>query len=61
MDYVLFFEHEVDCGISGESTYAVVEANSSTINCTECGGIIFDARDCHGTGVILELDSETQH
>lgn len=61
MDYVLFFQEEVDCGICGESTYATVEANSGTINCTECAGIIFDARDCHGTVVILELDSETHH
>jgi hypothetical protein len=61
MEYVLFFEEEVDCGICGKATYAAVEANSGTINCTECDGIIFDARDCHGTVVILELDSETQH
>ena len=60
-DYCLFFENEVDCGICGESTYAVVEANSGTIKCTECDGIIFDARDCHGTVVILELDNETTH
>ena len=61
MEYVLFFEDEVDCDICGKATYATVEANSGTINCTECDGIIFDARDCHGTVVILELDSETQH
>ncbi len=61
MDYVLFFQDEVDCGICGKATYASVEANSGTINCTECDSIIFDARDCHGTVVILELDSETHH
>lgn len=61
MDYVLFFQNEVDCGLCGEPTFACVEANSGTINCTECDGIIFDARNTSGAVVILELESETEH
>lgn len=61
MGYVLFFEDEVVCSLCQRDTYAVVEENSGTINCTECDGIIFDARDCSGTVVILELEEETQH
>jgi len=61
MDFVLFFEQEVDCAICNESTYAYVTESSGTINCTECDGIIFDARDTSGTVVILELENETEH
>ena len=61
MGYVLFFENSVVCQLCQQDTYAAVEENSGTINCTECDGIIFDARDCSGTVVILELEEETQH
>lgn len=61
MGYVLFFENSVVCQLCQQDTYASVEENSGTINCTECDGIIFDARDCSGTVVILELEEETQH
>ena len=63
MAYVLFFENIVQCAhpdCRGE-TYGYVEENSGTINCTECDGIIFDARDTSGTVVILELEEETTH
>lgn len=61
MDNCLFFENLVDCALCGQSTYAIVEAHSGTINCTECDGIIFDARNTSGTVVILELESESMH
>lgn len=61
MRFVLFFEELVDCAICGEGTYGSVVEHTSTINCTECDGIIFDARDTSGTVVILELETETEH
>jgi len=61
MSYVLFFEDVCICLHCQAETYACVEENSGTINCTECDGIIFDARDTSGTVVILELEQETQH
>ena len=53
---VTFFEDFVDCGLCGESTRGIVFENSGTINCDECNGIIFDARETGGTVVILELE-----
>jgi len=63
MAYVLFFENIVQCAHPEcrSETYGYVEENSGTINCTECDGIIFDARDTSGTVVILELEEETAH
>ena len=61
MSYVLFFDNLVRCSHYNSDTYACVEENSGTINCTECDGIIFDARDTSGTVVILELEEETTH
>lgn len=61
MSYVLFFDRLCRCLHCGRDTYACVEENSGTINCTECDEIIFDARDTSGTVVILELEEETTH
>ena len=61
MEYVLFFPNEVNCLLCKKATFGVVEENSGTIKCTECDAVIFDASDCAGTVVILELNSETEH
>ena len=58
MSYVLFFDRLCRCLHCGRDTYACVEENSGTINCTECDEIIFDARDTSGTVVILELEEK---
>lgn len=59
MDCCDFFEDKVECLHCGALTYAVVWANSGTINCDQCDDIIFDARDTSGTVVILELEDTT--
>ena len=56
---VTFFDDWVTCHLCGEATRAVVFEGSGTINCDECGGIIFDARETTGTVVILELEEDT--
>lgn len=56
---VSFFPEMVDCLLCGEATRAVVFEGSGTINCDECDGIIFDARETTGTVVILELEEDT--
>jgi hypothetical protein len=56
---VEFFESHVDCLICGEATRGIVWEGSGTINCDECDGIIFDARETTGTVVILELEEDT--
>ena len=56
---VTFFENWVTCSLCGEDTRAIVWENSGTINCEECNGIIFDARETGGTVVILELEEST--
>lgn len=58
-DNVAFFEYVVTCAHCSEATLGVVFERSGTINCDECGGIIFDARDTGGTVVILELEEST--
>jgi len=58
-DHVAFFEYIVTCAHCGEDTLGVVYDRSGTINCDECDGIIFDARDTGGTVVILELEEST--
>lgn len=58
-DHVAFFEYIVTCLHCNEGTLGVVFERSGTINCDECGGIIFDARDTGGTVVILELEEST--
>lgn len=58
-DHVSFFEYIVTCHHCNEGTLGVVFSRSGTINCDECGGIIFDARDVGGTVVILELEEST--
>ena len=56
---VTFFDDWVTCHLCGEDTRAIVWENSGTINCDECNGIIFDARETTGTVVILELEEST--
>ena len=56
---VTFFEDWVTCHLCSEETRGIVWENSGTINCEECNGIIFDARETGGTVVILELDEST--
>lgn len=56
---IAFFSEAVICAHCDSETFAVVYENSGTINCDECDGIIFDARETSGTVVILELEETT--
>ena len=56
-DRVKFFSEEVKCLHCQEWTSGTVVEFSGQIECDQCYKIIFDASDCTGTVVILNVDN----
>lgn len=55
-DRVKFFAQEVRCLHCYEWTTGNVVEFSGQIQCDKCNSIIFDASDCTGTVMILNID-----
>ena len=56
IDRVKFFGEEVKCLYCHEWTSGNVVEFSGQIECDKCYKIIFDASDCTGTVMILNID-----
>ena len=56
VDRVKFFGEKVKCLYCSEWTLGNVEEFSGQIQCDQCYKTIFDASDCTGTVMILNID-----